>query len=57
MADLVIIAAIAAAVFLIVRRELRRLKSGQCGEGCGGCGGSCCGGCSGALHPSEKEKI
>ena len=50
MADMIIIAALAAAVFFILRGRLRRLRSGQCGGGCAGCagGGSGCMGCGGS---------
>lgn len=41
MTDIIIVAGIGAAVFLIVRRELRRLRRGG---GCASCGGSSEGG-------------
>lgn len=49
MADMIIIAALAAAVFFILRGQIRKLRSGQCAGGCAGCsaGGSGCGGSCG----------
>lgn len=46
MADVIIIAALATAVFFILRSQLGKLRKGQCAGGCGSCG-SCgaCGGC------------
>ncbi|MCX4305983.1 MAG: hypothetical protein OSJ69_09290 [Acetatifactor sp.] len=41
MTDIIIVAGIGAAVFLIVRRELRRLRRGG---GCASCGGNAGGG-------------
>lgn len=53
MADVIIIAALAAAVFLVLRGGIRRLRSGQCAGGCPGCGsGSCCPG--GSCRPGGR---
>ncbi len=66
MADMIIIAALAAAVFFILRGQIRKLRSGQCaggcagcsagGSGCGGSGGSCCGGCAGCGGACASEE-
>lgn len=42
--DIVLIAVLAAVIFLAVRRTLRVRKSGGCGCGCPGCTGSSCAG-------------
>lgn len=42
MADIIIIAALAAAVFFVLRSLLGKRRRGQCAGGCAGCGG--CGG-------------
>ena len=39
MADVIIIAALAMAVFFIVRGQIRHRRRGQCPGGCAGCGG------------------
>ena len=48
MADIIIIAALATAVFFILRGQLGKLRKGQCAGGCAGCS-SCgsCGSCGG----------
>ena len=48
MADIIVVAVLAAAVFFIVRSQLHKLRSGQCGGGCaeGQCGGGCPVGCA-----------
>lgn len=52
MADIIVVAVLAAAVFFIVRSQLHKLRSGHCGGGClGGCaedqwGGGCPVGCA-----------
>ena len=41
--DILLILAIAAAVFFAVRHAVRTRRSGGCGCGCAGCDGSGCG--------------
>lgn len=43
MGDIIIVTVIATAVFFILRRQIHKLRRGQCGGGCAGCSGSCCG--------------
>nr|WP_318683628.1 FeoB-associated Cys-rich membrane protein [uncultured Acetatifactor sp.] len=51
MADMILTAAIAAAVFFIIRGRLRKLRSGSCGCGCGGCSG-----CAGGSNKEGKQR-
>ena len=39
--DILLLVALAAAIFFAVRRTVRTRKSGGCGCGCPGCTGSC----------------
>ena len=39
--DILILAAVAAAVFFAVRRVWKTRRSGGCGCGCAGCNGAC----------------
>lgn len=55
MADIIIIAVLAIAVFFIVRGELKKLKRGQCSGGCAGCAGSS-GNCAGCAGTSVQKK-
>lgn len=41
MADIIIVTVLAIAVFFVVRSQLHKLRSGQCGGDCAGCHGSC----------------
>lgn len=41
MIDILLVVLIGIAVFFILKRELRRLKKGQCSGGCAGCCGDC----------------
>lgn len=42
MADIILITAIAIIAFMVIRRQLHRLRRGGCGCGnCNGCGGDC----------------
>ena len=41
LADIVIIVIFAAAVFFILRGQIRRIRQGQCSGGCYGCAGNC----------------
>lgn len=43
LADIVIIVILAAAVFFILRSQIRRFRGGQCSGGCPGCSGNCSG--------------
>ena len=47
MGDIIIVTVIAAAVFFILRSQIRKLRRGQCYGGCAGCSGNCSG-CMGA---------
>lgn len=40
-ADFIVIAILAAAVFFILRGQIRKFRRGQCSGGCPGCSGSC----------------
>lgn len=42
LADIVIIAILATAVFFILRGQIRKYRKGQCCGGCSGCGDNCC---------------
>lgn len=57
MADIIIIAVLAVAVFFILRGQLAKLRKGQCVGGCSSCAGCahCAAGCS-AQKPEEKAK-
>ena len=43
LADIVIIAILVAAVFFILRGQIRKFRQGQCSGGCPGCNRSCSG--------------
>lgn len=43
MGDIIIVTAVVAAVFFIVRSQIRKFCREQCIGGCAGCSGSCCG--------------
>lgn len=41
MADVIIITVLAVAVFFVIRRELKKLRKGQCCSGCAECKRNC----------------
>lgn len=53
MADVIIVMVLAVTVFFVVRSQLHKLRSGQCGGGCAGCPESCAG-CRDCADPSEE---
>lgn len=55
LADIVIIVILAAAVFFILRGQIRRLHQGQCSGGCHGCSGNCSG-CMN-IHADTEKKL
>lgn len=58
MADIIITAILAAAVFFILKSRLNKFRRGECGgscAGCTGCAGCHSGGCS-AKGAEEKTK-
>ena len=59
-ATILVLAAVAAAVFFALRAVLRDKKSGKSGCGChssGGCTGSCAGSCTGMSALKDVRKI
>ena len=56
MVDIIIVTILAIAVFFVVRDQLHKLRSGQCGGGCAGCPGSSAG-CQGCADSSEEKRI
>lgn len=56
MADIIIIAVLGVVVFFILRGQMKKARSGQCGGGCAGCPGcSGCGGCGCHVGASEGK--
>ncbi len=55
MADIIIIAILAVAVFFILKSGLGKLRRGECAGGCAGCQG--CAGChSGGCSTKQSEE-
>ena len=54
MVDIIIVTILAVAVYFVVRDQLHKLRSGQCGGGCAGCSGSSVG-CQGCGDSSEEN--
>lgn len=51
MMDIIVVTALAIAVFFVVRSQLHKLRSGQCG---GGCSGNCAG-CQSCANSTEEN--
>lgn len=57
MGDIIIVTAIMTSVFLILRRQIRRFRKGECGGGCAGCSGSCCGCMGSRAEEAGKQSV
>ncbi|MCH5341076.1 MAG: FeoB-associated Cys-rich membrane protein [Acetatifactor sp.] len=56
LADIAIIVILAAAVFFILRGQIRRIHHGQCSGGCHGCTGNCSGCMNISADKAEKKE-